>query len=132
MTRPADSRPLSPHLGIYRWQITNTLSILHRITGVGLSLGLALISCWLITAAWRPDLFAALHDAFATLLGKFVLFGWTLAFYYHFANGLRHLNWDAGSGFTLPQVTRTGWAVVLFAILMSLFTWATALEVITL
>ncbi len=119
-------RPLSPHLGIYRWQITNTLSILHRITGVGLVLGVVLLAVWLVAAAWCPNFFPAMQDGLGTIVGKLLLLGWTAAFYYHLANGLRHLNWDMGRGFALADVTASGWLVVAFTVSMTLFTWTYA------
>ena len=126
MSNIHEHRPLSPHLGIYRWQITNTLSILHRLTGVGLTLGLAPLALWLWGAAYAPELFAWMQMAFATILGKVCLFGWTLAFYYHLGNGIRHLNWDIGHGFALDQVLDSGRIVIAFALCLSIFTWAFA------
>lgn len=123
MSTPQNHRPLSPHLSVYRWQITNTLSILHRITGFGLTLGLALFALWLICAAWYPLWFADLQAIFAHPVGLFFLFGWTAAFYYHLANGLRHLYWDIGRGFALEEVTASGQLVVVFTVTMTLFTW---------
>lgn len=123
MAQPSHQRPLSPHLSVYRWQITNTLSILHRLTGFGLALGLIPLTLWLWGAAYAPELFAQLQHAFASPPGLFFLGGWTLAFYYHFGNGLRHLNWDIGNGFTLPEVTNSGILVIVFALSMTVFTW---------
>ena len=123
MNHPNDSRPLSPHLSIYRWLITNTLSILHRITGVALSVGLVLVSAWLITAAWYPDTFAGIQDFLGSTVGQLFLFGWTAAFYYHLANGMRHLNWDMGRGFALDEVTSSGRLVIIFTVGMTLMTW---------
>jgi succinate dehydrogenase / fumarate reductase cytochrome b subunit len=117
-------RPLSPHVGIYRWQITNTLSILHRITGFGLVLGLVPLAAWLWGAAYDGAVFAWISTSFATLLGKLLLTGWMLAFYYHLANGMRHLNWDTGRGFTLPEVLSSGRLVVITALSLTIFTWA--------
>ncbi len=117
-------RPLSPHLGIYRWLITNTLSILHRLTGVALTAGLVPLALWLYGAAYEPELFAWLQMAFASILGKLCLFGWTLCFYYHLGNGIRHLNWDIGRGFTLDEVLASGRVVIAFAICLTIFTWA--------
>lgn len=125
-------RPLSPHLSVYRWQVTNTLSILHRLTGVALSAGMLVLSAWLISAAWFPESFTCLRDMLASIPGKVALFGWTAAFYYHLANGMRHLNWDMGMGFKLHEVTRSAWVVVVFTATMTLFTWAVALGMVTL
>lgn len=125
-------RPLSPHLSIYRWQITNTLSILHRLTGVALSAGLVLIAVWLIAVAWCPELFDGIRTVLASIPGKLALFGWTAAFYYHLANGIRHLGWDMGAGFAMRDVTRSGWVVVVFTVVMTLITWAMALGMVAL
>jgi succinate dehydrogenase / fumarate reductase cytochrome b subunit len=124
MSHIQQQRPLSPHLSIYRWQITNTLSILHRITGFGLTLGLIPLGLWLWGIAYSPELYAWMAMAFASLLGKIALFGWTVAFYYHLGNGIRHLNWDIGNGFTIPDATASGRLVILFTITMTIFTWA--------
>lgn len=117
------TRPLSPHLTIYKPQISSVLSILHRMTGVGLYAGLALITYWVWTAAYNPSHYAALHECLSSWIGKLFLFGWTLAFFYHFGNGIRHLFWDIGKGFTLPVMAKSGWAVVLFTLLMTGFVW---------
>jgi succinate dehydrogenase / fumarate reductase cytochrome b subunit len=124
MSTPQNERPLSPHLSVYRWQITNTLSILHRITGFGLALGLVLFAVWLMSVAWCPELFATLSDFFGSIVGKLFLFGWTVAFYYHLANGIRHLYWDMGRGFALDEVTASGQLVLVFAGAMTVLTWA--------
>ena len=119
-----ENRPLSPHLGIYRWQMSNTLSILHRLTGFALTLGLIPLALWLWGAAYEPALFDALRTAFGSIVGKLLLGGWMLAFYYHLGNGLRHLNWDLGRGFSLPDMLASGRIVIAFALCMSIFTWA--------
>lgn len=128
MSSIKENRPLSPHVGIYRWQITNTLSILHRITGFGLTLGLIPLSAWLWGAAYNEALFISVCGLFNTILGKLFLFGWTAAFYYHLGNGMRHLNWDLGKGFTLPEVVTSGRLVVVFALGMAVFTWTIVLK----
>jgi succinate dehydrogenase / fumarate reductase cytochrome b subunit len=120
----ASQRPLSPHLGIYRWQISNTLSILHRMTGIALSIGSLLLSAWLWSAAYAPEAHAMIHGFFASPIGLLMLFGWSVAFYYHLAAGIRHLCWDAGYGFNVPVMTRTGQAVVGFTVFATAGTWA--------
>jgi succinate dehydrogenase / fumarate reductase cytochrome b subunit len=117
------SRPLSPHLGIYRWQITMTLSILHRATGMALVAGTLLLVSWLCTAAYAPRFYPELSEFILSPVGQLLLLGWMLSFYFHFANGIRHLFWDIGKGFALPAATRSGWLVVIFAIAMTAFTW---------
>ena len=126
MSEIQEHRPLSPHVGIYRWQISNTLSILHRITGVALTIGLIPLALWLWSVAYEPALFDWLAMAFHTIVGKLALFGWTVAFYYHLGNGIRHLNWDLGRGFSLESMTASGQLVVVFALSLSIFTWAYA------
>ncbi|MBY0354548.1 MAG: succinate dehydrogenase, cytochrome b556 subunit [Rickettsiales bacterium] len=116
-------RPLSPHLGIYRWQISNSLSILHRLTGVALSGGSLVLAVWLWCAAYAPEAHAMLHQFFATPFGLFMLVGWSVAFYYHLATGIRHLFWDVGVGFSLPVMTRSGQFVVIFTLCATAGTW---------
>lgn len=120
---PNVNRPTSPHLTIYRPQISSVLSILHRISGMALSAGTVLIVVWLWSAAYAPAFYNTFYAALNSLVGQILLFGWTLAFYYHFAAGIRHLFWDIGKGFTLPVMNRTGWLVIVFALVMSVITW---------
>jgi succinate dehydrogenase / fumarate reductase cytochrome b subunit len=94
--QPSIKRPTSPHLSIYRKQISSVLSILHRLTGIALFAGTAVIVVWLWTIAYAPDLFSALRELLASPVGQICLLGWTAAFYYHLGNGIRHLFWDAG------------------------------------
>lgn len=106
------NRPLSPHLQVYRPQITSILSILHRITGVALVLGSVLVVWWFLAAATDDDYFAFVDGLLTSWLGILVLLGSTWALMFHFANGIRHLVWDMGYGFGLAQVTRSGLGVV--------------------
>ena len=121
-------RPLSPHLGIYRWQISMVTSILHRITGAALAVGSILLVTWLWSAAYAPAFYTQLHGWLAGPLGRFLLLGWTAAFYYHFCNGIRHLFWDMGKGLSVPVMTRSGIAVFLVTALLTAFTWGMALS----
>lgn len=116
-------RPLSPHLQVYRWQITMALSILHRITGIGLAIGTGLLVSWLMALAAGPVAFADAQAFFASVLGRFLLFCWTLTLFYHLCNGIRHLAWDAGYGYDLETVTRTGWLTVGATLGLTLFAW---------
>ena len=109
-------RPVSPHAGIYRWQITNSLSILHRLTGVALSLGAVCFAAWLIALASGPDTYAAARTVFAAAWFKLPLIGWIFCFFYHLANGIRHLFWDVGHGFERSQIRASGWAVIVFSV----------------
>lgn len=121
-------RPLSPHLSIYKPQITSTLSILHRITGVALYIGLGLLIFVLCVAAYAEGNFARFHELLATEIGQAILFGWTFAFYYHFFNGIRHLCWDIGQGFDIPTVNRTGWFTLFCAITSTVVCWYIAYQ----
>ena len=117
---PARVRPTSPHAQIYRWQIGNTLSILHRVTGAALALGLLALSFWLVSLAGGPDSYATAARFLSSPVGLAVLFVWTFAFLFHLLNGVRHLFWDAGRGFERTQRHSSGWAAVLSAIALTL------------
>jgi succinate dehydrogenase / fumarate reductase, cytochrome b subunit len=117
---PARPRPLSPHATIYRWQIGNTLSILHRITGAALAMGLVALSYWLVSLAGGVDSYVSAVRFFASPIGLLVLLGWTFAFLFHLLNGVRHLFWDAGRGFERTQRHASGWAAVLGALVLTL------------
>lgn len=116
-------RPLSPHLQVYRPQLTSMLSILHRAAGVALAGGTLLLAWWLIAAASSDAAYGVASAALRSWLGLLALFGWTAALWYHFCNGIRHLAWDAGRGYDLPSVHRTGWAVVIAAAALTVLTW---------
>jgi succinate dehydrogenase / fumarate reductase cytochrome b subunit len=109
--RSAD-RPLSPHLQIYRWQLTSVLSILHRAAGVVLSAGAILLVWWLVAAASGPEAYEGVEDFLGSWLGLLLLFGWTVALFYHLCNGIRHLVWDTGHALDLKSVYVGGWVVV--------------------
>ena len=113
-------RPLSPHLGIYRWEISNSLSILHRMTGVMLSAGSLVLVGWLVSAVVGEDLYICLNVWLNTFLGRLMLFGCTFCFFFHLGNGIRHLFWYVGYGFEKQRARMTGWMVVTFAIATTL------------
>ncbi len=117
------NRPLSPHLQIYRWQISSVLSILHRITGIALAVGSLLLVYWIIAAAVGPEAFAQAQGLIGSVIGRLLLFGWTYALFFHLANGIRHLFWDMGWGFELKTMSITGWTVVVAALLLTLVAW---------
>ena len=122
-------RPLSPHLQIYRPQISSALSIFHRITGIALSAGALLLVCWLISAADGDAAYDGLSWFLRSWLGVLLLFGWTAALWYHFCAGLRHLAWDAGYGFDLPTMHRSGIAVLVATAALTVLTWIVAIIV---
>lgn len=123
-------RPLSPHIQVYRWLITSTLSILHRLSGVALSFGLLLVVCWLLTAAYHPENYEAFKEFLGSPLGIIMLGGWSLAMYYHLLNGIRHLFWDMGRGFDLKNVKRSGITVLVGAVVLTALTWLKGLGII--
>jgi succinate dehydrogenase / fumarate reductase cytochrome b subunit len=109
-------RPISPHW-IYRWEITMWLSSLHRITGLLLSLGAVVLAAWLIALASGPDAFATMADIVGAAWFKALLVGWTFCFFFHLANGVRHLSWDAGYGFDPKRIRASGRLVLVVTIL---------------
>lgn len=119
---PSVDRPLSPHLQVYRPQITSVLSILHRITGVALTFATLLLTWWLAAAAYGPEQFADAQAFLGSWFGQLLLWGFTFAVFYHLANGVRHLLWDFGWGFEIDQVRKTGIAVVGFAAVATVIT----------
>jgi succinate dehydrogenase / fumarate reductase cytochrome b subunit len=118
-------RPLSPFMFPiwYRFQITSALSILHRLTGIALAVGSILLVWWLITVATGGELFATTHAFLASPIGLVLLFGWSIAFFYHLCNGVRHLVWDAGYGFEIRSASRSGYAVLAATVLLTAMTW---------
>ncbi len=116
-------RPLSPHLSIYRWPITMTLSILHRITGVAMSVGLIVLAYWLVAVAAGGAEYAQAVALMGSTIGRLCLVGWSFAFFLHLANGVRHLFWDVGLGFEIKQANASAWFVLLFAIAMTAIFW---------
>jgi succinate dehydrogenase / fumarate reductase cytochrome b subunit len=120
---PARARPLSPHVGIYRWQIGNALSILHRFTGIFLALGFVALSYWLVALAGDSSAYASASRLFASPLGWLALLAWTFAFFYHLLNGIRHLFWDAGYGFERDARRTSAWLAVGGAFLLTLGVW---------
>lgn len=113
------NRPLSPHLQIYRPQLTSGLSILHRITGVFLALGLPVLTYWFTSAAYGPEAFARAQGLLGSFLGQLALIGWTFCLFYHLSNGVRHLLWDIGWGFDIKTLNASGVVTVLAAVVMT-------------
>jgi succinate dehydrogenase / fumarate reductase, cytochrome b subunit len=122
-------RPLSPHLQIYRFPLAQVLSILHRLAGVALSAGTLLMVWWLVAAATGENAFATVQGFVGSPFGWLLLFGWTVALFFHFFNGLRHLAWDVGRGFEKHEYTATGWAVVIATGAATVLVWVIFLAV---
>jgi succinate dehydrogenase / fumarate reductase cytochrome b subunit len=115
-------RPLSPFMH-YRWQYTNTTSILHRLTGIVLTLCFFILVYWLAAAAEGAERYGAALEAIGSPLLQLVLFGGLFSFCFHLLNGIRHLFFDAGYGFELPVARKTGWAAVLGAVALTVVLW---------
>jgi len=120
------ARPLSPHLLIYKKQLTSGMSIFHRITGVGLTFGLPVFVIWLMALARGPNYYAMVMGLLRTTVGQILLFGWTWAFFYHFCNGVRHLIWDAGKMLSLKAVYISGYITLALSVVMTALLWLTA------
>jgi succinate dehydrogenase / fumarate reductase, cytochrome b subunit len=125
--RSAD-RPLSPHLQIYRWQLTSVLSILHRAAGIALSAGTILLVWWLVAAASGPEAYDGVEDFLGSWLGLLLLFCWTVSLFYHLCNGIRHLVWDTGHALDLKSVYTGGWVVVGATGLLTFVAWVVGIS----
>lgn len=125
MTHP--NRPLSPHLQVYRQQITMVMSITHRATGIVLVAGAFALAWWLLAVAAGGEAYAAAAACLASPLGKFALFVFSAALVYHLLNGIRHLAWDAGWGFEIPELYRSGYTVAVLTVVFTALIWFVAL-----
>ena len=119
-------RPLSPHLQIYRPQLTSVLSITHRATGIALLVGTLLLVYWLLAAASGAEAYGSAQQLLGSWLGRLVLLGFSFALFFHLCNGIRHLFWDAGLGFELKTAYASGNAVVIVSIAMTVLAWGLA------
>lgn len=118
------NRPLSPHMTIYRLPLTAKLSILHRITGMGMIPGAVLVVWWFVAAAHSPQHFAFVDGLLTSWIGLLVMTGSLWALWYHFANGIRHLIWDTGRNFELAGVQRANFIVIGASVVLTLLTLA--------
>ncbi len=116
-------RPLSPHLLIYRPQLTSVLSITHRMTGAALAAGTLLLVYWLVAAATGEAAFETARAVIGSFIGRLFLFGWSFALFYHLCNGIRHLLWDMGYCLELPALYRSGWVMLAAAVALTLASW---------
>jgi succinate dehydrogenase / fumarate reductase, cytochrome b subunit len=123
-------RPLSPHLQIYRPTLTMTMSIVHRITGIGLYLGTLLIAWWLLAAASGPTAYSNVEGFIGSGFGKFILFGYTWAIIHHMLGGIRHLIWDTGHGFGPQEREWLALANLVGSIGLTIILWAVGLLVV--
>lgn len=123
---PKHVRPLSPHLQIYKPQLTSVLSITHRATGVVLAAGTLLLVYWLTALAAGAEAFESARALIGSWFGRLVMFGFTLALFFHLGNGIRHLFWDAGKGFELRTAYSSGRAVMVVSVVASILVWILA------
>ena len=128
MSRPA--RPLSPHIGIYKWGLHMALSILHRATGAFLGLGLLSLAWWLMATASGPSAYSEFLSYVVHPIGRLVLFGFSYALVFHTLNGIRHLVWDTGRGLEVSSVKSSGQATVALSIILTVLLWVFAYTVI--
>jgi succinate dehydrogenase / fumarate reductase cytochrome b subunit len=117
------SRPTSPHLQVYRPQLTSVLSFAHRLTGLALGLYSIALVTWLVAAALGPGPFAGAQRFMQSPLGQILLFGGTFCFFLHLCGGIRHLMWDSGRGFELRTIYASGWAVVIVSATLTVAAW---------
>ena len=127
--RPSN-RPLSPHLQVYRPQLTSVLSILHRATGIALSVGALYLAIWVMYAASGAGNYEAFQSFNTSILGRILLGGWLFSAFYHLCNGIRHLFWDAGYGFELEDAYRSGWIVVVVSLIATVLSWIVGLRLL--
>ncbi|MBT5219544.1 MAG: succinate dehydrogenase, cytochrome b556 subunit [Woeseia sp.] len=118
-----DERPISPHLTVYRWPITMTLSILHRMTGFALSAGLVAFVVWLEAIAWDVIPYATFYEVSHSALGQIALLGWLFSFFFHLCNGVRHLIWDSGRLFEKSQAIASSWLIIISAVVLTTCYW---------
>ena len=125
---PQRMRPLSPHIQIYRPQLTSVLSIANRITGIVLSFCAVALVVWLISVAAGPKAYSTIHGFIRSWFGQILLFGCTYSFFLHLCGGIRHLVWDAVYGFELRTIYTSGWTVVVTSAALTLITWTAGMR----
>jgi succinate dehydrogenase / fumarate reductase cytochrome b subunit len=118
-----NNRPLSPHLQVYRWQITMVMSILHRATGILLALGSVVLVYWLLSLAGGPAAYADAQARLVSAPGQLLLIALSFAFFYHLCNGIRHLVWDTGRGFDIPQLYASGYIAIAASVVLTAGFW---------
>lgn len=120
-------RPLSPHLQVYKPQITTVMSITHRATGIALAGGAVALVFWLLALASGPESFDVAQAIAGSWFGYLCLFVWSFCLFYHLANGIRHLVWDMGYGFEIPQLYASGWVTVGASVGLTVLAWVVGL-----
>ena len=120
------NRPLSPHLQIYKPQLTAVLSIAHRASGIFLVIGTLLLVYWLIALAQGPETYMQAQSFFGSVFGRLLLLPWVFALFYHLCNGIRHLFWDMGAGFEINTVYASGKMVIVAAVALTVLAYVLA------
>lgn len=123
------TRPLSPHLQIYSFKLHMAMSIFHRITGVALVVGTLLLVYWLAAAASGRDAYESAAGFLGSWFGYLLIFGWSIALFYHLCNGIRHLLWDAGKGFEIEQIRKSGIVVLAATAALTVLAWILGLAI---
>ena len=123
MSSKMANRPLSPHLQIWKWTLTMAMSILHRVSGIALSIGTLMLVWMLVSAASGQMAYETFHAFATSLIGQMFLFGWTGAVFYHLCSGVRHLLMDAGYLLTIPQAEQAGKIIFIVSISLTFATW---------
>ena len=121
------TRPLSPHLDVYKWQVQMVTSILHRATGIALVAGMLGLVWGLVALAGGEKSWAAFATCAGSLLGQLVLFGFSWALAYHLINGVRHLVQDAGHGWSIPEFVRSSWISIIGSVVLTVLAWGLVL-----
>lgn len=122
----SSNRPLSPHLQVYKFPLTVKTSILHRITGLALAFGLVVFVYWLYALATDFTAADQLRAWLMTVPGQILVYLWLYTFFYHFCNGIRHLFWDVGKGFSNEQAQRSAVIVLTVSVLLTVMTYLLA------
>src|SRR5208283_4833653 len=117
-------RPLSPHIGIYKFTMTMAMSIAHRITGVGLYVGVLMLAWFLIAASTDAAAFGVFSAFVESIIGRLVLFGFTWALFHHLIGGIRHFLWDAGYGMDAPLRDQLAWTTLIGGFALTIVAWA--------
>ena len=117
------SRPLSPHLQVYRWQIQMATSILHRATGIVLSVGALIIAGGLLALMMGPESWNCFTAHASAWYGKVFLFGWSWCFAYHLCNGIRHIVQDFAIGYRIATFVRNSWLSVIGSLVITALVW---------
>ena len=117
-------RPLSPHMGIYKWQVQMVTSIVHRATGIALSVGTLLVLWGVFSLASGEDSYNQFKTCLGSPIGMILMIGWSWALFYHLCNGIRHLFQDGGMGYAIPQFIRSSWLSIIGSFVLTIIVWA--------